>query len=234
MTASRPLFLIGANSHRQWGWRTPRWFGDGCRRRDLLAHELSSTGLGASVPHAVLGEAIRQGCSGTPLGTGKGLLGLWTTPWDGRALWGSSFFVLALVVFLVAVPSRGPFAVLLASWLFSATRALVLNDRRRTQRAARGVIAAVEPGAGRPTPAHTSEKDDPLGLTEPHPARSKLTAPHVHHRVVGRSVASRALDRLPRPWFSNWRRRPESNWGWRFCRPLPYHLATSPPGLNRF
>src|SRR5216684_8834379 len=27
---------------------------------------------------------------------------------------------------------------------------------------------------------------------------------------------------------SNWRRRPESNWGWRFCRPLPYHLATSP------
>lgn len=71
MTASRPLFLIGANSHRQWGWRTPRWFGDGCRRRDLLAHELSSTGLGASVPHAVLGEAIRQGCSGTPLGTGR-------------------------------------------------------------------------------------------------------------------------------------------------------------------
>src|SRR3977135_220054 len=26
----------------------------------------------------------------------------------------------------------------------------------------------------------------------------------------------------------NWRRRPESNWGWRFCRPLPCHLATSP------
>ena len=25
-----------------------------------------------------------------------------------------------------------------------------------------------------------------------------------------------------------WRRRPESNWGWRFCRPLPCHLATSP------
>src|SRR3989449_7474314 len=89
------------------------------------------------------------------------------------------------------LPRRGSIAVLLASWLFSATRALVLNDRRRTQRAARGVIAAVEPGAGRPTPAHTSEKDDPLGLTEPHPARSKLTAPHVHHRVVGRSVASR-------------------------------------------
>ena len=25
-----------------------------------------------------------------------------------------------------------------------------------------------------------------------------------------------------------WRRRPDSNRGWRFCRPLPYHLATSP------
>src|SRR5437667_12902462 len=47
------------------------WFGDGCRRRDLLAHELSSTGLGASVPHAILGQAMRQGCSGTPLGTGR-------------------------------------------------------------------------------------------------------------------------------------------------------------------
>jgi len=105
MTASRPLFLIGANSHRQWGWRTPRWFGDGCRRRDLLAHELSSTGLGASVPHAVLGEAIRQGCSGTPLGTGRVFSAYGRPPWDCRALGGSSFFVLALVVFLVAVPS---------------------------------------------------------------------------------------------------------------------------------
>src|SRR5207237_5360445 len=30
----------------------------------------------------------------------------------------------------------------------------------------------------------------------------------------------------------NERRRPESNWGWRFCRPLPYHLATSPRYQN--
>ncbi len=27
---------------------------------------------------------------------------------------------------------------------------------------------------------------------------------------------------------NDWRRRPESNWGWSFCRALPYHLATSP------
>ena len=26
----------------------------------------------------------------------------------------------------------------------------------------------------------------------------------------------------------DWRRRPESNRGWRFCRPLPYRLATAP------
>src|SRR6266853_4966737 len=30
------------------------------------------------------------------------------------------------------------------------------------------------------------------------------------------------------PTQKHWRRRPESNWGWRFCRPLPCHLATSP------
>src|SRR5687767_16036789 len=27
-----------------------------------------------------------------------------------------------------------------------------------------------------------------------------------------------------------WRRRPDLNRGWRFCRPLPYHLATAPLG----
>ena len=30
-----------------------------------------------------------------------------------------------------------------------------------------------------------------------------------------------------------WRRRPDLNRGWRFCRPLPYHLATAPIGLVR-
>ena len=27
-----------------------------------------------------------------------------------------------------------------------------------------------------------------------------------------------------------WRRHPDSNWGWSFCRALPYHLAMSPYG----
>ena len=234
MTASRPLFLIGANSHRQWGWRTPRWFGDGCRRRDLLAHELSSTGLGASVPHAVLGEAIRQGCSGTPLGTGR-VFSAYDDPLGRpRAVgvrrflcsrWSSSSSRFLRAGLSPSCLPRGC-SVSRAPW-FSAIGDVLSGQLTASSR-------PFEPGAGRPTPAHTSEKDDPLGLTEPHPARSELTAPNVHHRVVGWSVASRALDRLPKPWFSNWRRRPESNWGWRFCRPLPYHLATSPPGLNRF
>ena len=30
----------------------------------------------------------------------------------------------------------------------------------------------------------------------------------------------------------DWRRRPDLNRGWRFCRPLPYHLATAPIGLR--
>src|ERR1051325_10737951 len=30
----------------------------------------------------------------------------------------------------------------------------------------------------------------------------------------------------------NWRRRPDLNRGWRFCRPLPYHLATAPIRLG--
>ncbi len=29
-----------------------------------------------------------------------------------------------------------------------------------------------------------------------------------------------------------WRRHPDLNWGWRFCRPLPYHLAMAPYGMN--
>src|SRR5207249_10187444 len=84
--------------------RTPRWFGDGCGRRDLLAHELSSTGLGASVPHAVLGRQFARAAPAprwVPEGSSRPMDDPLGRP---RAL-GSSFFVLALVVFLVAVPS---------------------------------------------------------------------------------------------------------------------------------
>ena len=36
-----------------------------------------------------------------------------------------------------------------------------------------------------------------------------------------------------RPKREGWRRRPDLNRGWRFCRPLPYHLATAPSEPQR-
>ena len=40
-----------------------------------------------------------------------------------------------------------------------------------------------------------------------------------HRRLDGRTVSFTE---------KKWRRRPDLNRGWRFCRPLPYHLATAP------
>src|SRR6476620_3096121 len=34
-------------------------------------------------------------------------------------------------------------------------------------------------------------------------------------------------------WTGKWRRRPDLNRGWRFCRPLPYLLATAPLNTTR-
>jgi hypothetical protein len=55
--------------------------------------------------------------------------------------------------------------------------------------------------------------------------------------------ASRQPKNLPEPYtVPVWRavsrcipqrRRPDSNWGWRFCRPLPYHLATAPMSCSK-
>jgi hypothetical protein len=50
-----------------------------------------------------------------------------------------------------------------------------------------------------------------------------------------RSTADRRTCRH-RAWLvrvASWRRRPELNRGWRFCRPLPYRLATAPLGRDR-
>src|SRR5688572_17911225 len=52
--------------------------------------------------------------------------------------------------------------------------------------------------------------------------------------LSGRKCYLCARNKMPpmRPeWTTwNWRRRPDLNRGWRFCRPLPYHLATAPAG----
>ena len=47
-----------------------------------------------------------------------------------------------------------------------------------------------------------------------------------HFRVVGAKASTEN-------WCRSWRRRPELNRGWRFCRPLPYRLATAPLGSDR-
>jgi hypothetical protein len=47
-----------------------------------------------------------------------------------------------------------------------------------------------------------------------------------HGATVGATLNATASHGLT--WF--WRRRPDLNRGWRFCRPLPYHLATAPAG----
>ena len=41
-----------------------------------------------------------------------------------------------------------------------------------------------------------------------------------------------ALPHVPQLTRRFWRRRPDLNRGWRFCRPLPYHLATAPVGTG--
>jgi hypothetical protein len=70
-----------------------------------------------------------------------------------------------------------------------------------------------------------------LALREPRLER------HWRERVAGhrRPVApGSSAGYRPRSWNAfarkDWRRRPDLNRGWRFCRPLPYHLATAPVG----
>ena len=68
---------------------------------------------------------------------------------------------------------------------------------------------------------------------------SYLSEPHSHPRFQGWLRRSTGLLLNPRKItkevqlrtsfvYRNWRRRADSNRRWRFCRPLPYHLATSP------
>src|SRR5262249_9060650 len=41
-------------------------------------------------------------------------------------------------------------------------------------------------------------------------------------------ISRQAIAGAPPSGGRRWRRRPDLNRGWRFCRPLPYHLATAP------
>ena len=60
-------------------------------------------------------------------------------------------------------------------------------------------------------------------LSDPYPPRGSVS-----RRVRTRTVRGLRRHRQPGKYVVIWRRRPDLNRGWRFCRPLPYHLATAP------
>ena len=57
--------------------------------------------------------------------------------------------------------------------------------------------------------------------------RAAPSAPPPSGSKAGRRTSPGPATRIA---LENWRRRPDLNRGWRFCRPLPYHLATAPAG----
>src|SRR3954462_10724231 len=102
---------------------------------------------------------------------------------------------------------------------------------------------------GHPSPVFMSEGGLPsvaLGQLETAHLRASRYGGHPSPAVMSEgglpSVALRQIQKAhlrasrygghPSPAFMSegWRRRPDLNRGWRFCRPLPYHLATAPIG----
>jgi hypothetical protein len=62
-------------------------------------------------------------------------------------------------------------------------------------------------------------------------AAAKLNTAHRDSSVTVSPKRAARASRLKRiSSKKSWRRRPDLNRGWRFCRPLPYHLATAPAG----
>jgi hypothetical protein len=64
----------------------------------------------------------------------------------------------------------------------------------------------------------------------PSRAAQPKAAPHTGATVWLRFDRPKRAATALNPIFpkESWRRRPDLNRGWRFCRPLPYHLATAP------
>jgi len=59
------------------------------------------------------------------------------------------------------------------------------------------------------------------------------TAVRRSHRYNNQRTSMAELDWRTDPNGEVWRRRPDLNRGWSFCRALPYHLATAPDGTTR-
>ena len=70
---------------------------------------------------------------------------------------------------------------------------------------------------------YARDKDIPLGVNVESVSirKTEIEASVELLRLLRRRIDESEFD---------WRRRPDLNRGWRFCRPLPYHLATAPTG----
>ncbi len=102
------------------------------------------------------------------------------------------------------------------------SEARLANGARFATRRASGGNRASERvgGPGAKLERHASERSERASRTERNmPTRRLLEARCASERVGvwGQS-----------PRIKEWRRRPDLNRRWRFCRPLPYHLATAP------
>ena len=77
-------------------------------------------------------------------------------------------------------------------------------------------------------PRHQASDTGPCYL--PIRASPRMAKPGCRWRrtVRGWCFAIGATGECARFSRQSWRRRPDLNRGWRFCRPLPYHLATAP------
>ena len=119
-----------------------------------------------------------------------------------------------------------------------AGRYRALEAKRRSDRERisdqRLRLATFEPAKGSRTARLWTQIGDDLGPSScPHLAKR-----HLGWRSFGPTLAnvgtggrSQIVSRFEsRTW--NWRRRPDLNRGSRFCRPLPYHLATAPVGID--
>ena len=88
-------------------------------------------------------------------------------------------------------------------------------------------LAQAREGGSHTSESPTSDRDGSEQGFEP--ANGMERAAKRERNAVSLSEGPEGSRReAPTPSRQNWRRRPDLNRGWRFCRPLPYHLATAP------
>ena len=104
----------------------------------------------------------------------------------------------------------------------------------------RGAAAAPRPAASHATAVPKPDRPDRAarlrGRDPPEPGSRACNQAGQRTPRPGRRRDSPEPERRPaegEDGSGSWRRRPDLNRGWRFCRPLPYHLATAPSERQR-